>query len=115
MLTGPAPLGGGKKSCPFDTQPVPLSGAKLGTLRSSAAEVGHGAAEAQTLSAKEQAAMRLRAILVDELLAIVPPLSCTRHCFRIKLRPAANSVNERLLHWGNLIQQWSADSQMNCM
>src|SRR5882757_5635878 len=64
MLTGPGPLGGGKKSCPFETQPVPLSGAKLGTLRSLAAEAGHTAAEAPTLRAKEQAAIRLRAIFV---------------------------------------------------
>ena len=29
-MTGPAPLGGGRKSCPLETQAVPLSGAKSG-------------------------------------------------------------------------------------
>src|SRR5690349_12346504 len=40
-LTGPGPLGGGRKSCPLDTQPVPLSGAKFGGM--SPAEAGNAA------------------------------------------------------------------------
>src|SRR5882762_3487119 len=68
--TGPGPLGGAKKSAPLETQPVPLSGAKFGTLRSSAADAGDSAAIAQALSARQQPAMRFLALSADELFAI---------------------------------------------
>src|SRR5512146_1680311 len=56
-VTGPGPLGGGRKSAPVETQPVPLSGAKSGGVL--AAKAGASAAMAQAKAVNAMPVNRL--------------------------------------------------------